>query len=177
VWQMSSREYDSWSNNTSPGCNGRSPPTLRATPTERPSPTSESPASDEAKETFVIYFKSLHAELRLLLKHLVELATKAAADRSERQVAALRNAYKDFTEALSVHACIEETILFSKLNEKVPQITDSYYWDHDRSRTTLTVIERTLGLEREHISTDLSPEAYCKLFMQVSELAAVHTRK
>jgi hypothetical protein len=40
----------------------------------------------------------------------------------------------------------------------------------------LNVIERTLGLEQDHIiSTDLSPEACCQLFMQVSELAAVHS--
>jgi hypothetical protein len=172
----SSKEHESWSNHTSPEphSNGHSP-SMRDVPSL--GTNSQTDDNNDAKDAFVRYFKSLHAELRSLLKHLVELATRVVSDRSERQVNALRSAYKDFTEALSVHACIEETILFSKLNEKVPQITDSYYWDHDKNKLSLDKIEKTLGLERDHIVADLSPETCCKLFMQVSELNAIHTSK
>jgi hypothetical protein len=61
----SSREQDSWSNNTSPGCDGRASPDARSAE-QQASPSSESAASDGAKKAFVYflttYFKSLGAE-------------------------------------------------------------------------------------------------------------------
>jgi hypothetical protein len=69
----SSREQDSWSNNTSPGCEWRASPDAKSAE-QQASPSSESPASAGAKRAFVYFlttsFKSLRAELPTLLKHL-----------------------------------------------------------------------------------------------------------
>jgi hypothetical protein len=63
----SSREHDSWSNNTNPGCDGRAFPNTKSSE-QHPSPSFEPAASDGAKKAFFSSFKSLHPEFRALLK-------------------------------------------------------------------------------------------------------------
>lgn len=152
-----------------------SSPSRRASTAVDVSPQSAE-CDDGTKEVFSSYFMSLHAELRRLLSTLVDVATEAISCRREDLVTRLRCAYTDFTDALTVHAYVEDTVLFSKLKEKVPQVTDSYSIDHTKECKQLEGIQETLGLDKNRIVKDMAPESYAKLFMQISELAAVHKR-
>lgn len=143
-------------------------------PVAAPPPVHES-ADESSKAAFKSYFMSLHAELRMLLGKVVELATEAASGSQWDTIDRLRRAYSDFTEALHVHAHIEENILFSKLNEKVPQVADSYCLDHEKDESRLETI-RGLLADGQNMGT-ASPETYAKLFMQISNLATLHTGK
>jgi hemerythrin-like domain-containing protein len=128
-----------------------------------------------AKAAFAAYFRSLHQELRMLLAQLVQAATDAVSNRDAHAVHVLRSSYQDFTEALIVHAYVEENYFFKELAAKVPHVTDSYSLDHEHETLQLKEIEAELGMDGNmRIVNDMQPAAYAKLFMKVSELAAVH---
>lgn len=122
--------------------------------------------AQEVRDRFQSYFISLHAELRMLLTKTVELATMCVANGTDAAVDNLRRAYHDFTEALSVHAHVEETVLFKELSARVPKLTESYVWDHHLEKGRLAEIENLF------LNTDSKKIA--ELFMKIAELAAVH---
>lgn len=124
-------------------------------------------AHAEMRAAFRSYFISLHAELRMLLNKVVELATTAVSNGHSDDVVGLRRAYQDFTEALSVHAYVEEHVLFSKLSERVPRVTESYNVDH--------VKEGARMAEIENIMRDMDGKKFAEVFLKIAEFAALHT--
>lgn len=130
-------------------------------------PTSvEGGAAMEVREYFRGYFKSLHNELRKILSSLVEYATIVVTSPTPEHIENLRNTYHDFTEALGVHAYIEDTILFPELSKKIPHVAESYIYDHKQEEGRLTEIKHILG-EGGHTQ-------YADLFLKISEFAALH---
>lgn len=118
------------------------------------------------RSSFESYFIALHGELRMLLQKVVELVSQCVARQDTSDVENLRRAYADFTEALSVHAFVEEHVLFKKLSDRVPNVTESYSVDH--------LLERGRLDEISNIMRDVEPKKITDLFLKISELAAVH---
>lgn len=118
------------------------------------------------QQAFQGYFFSLHAELRMLLEQLVEHATTAVSRGSPEDVNNLRRAYHDFTEALTVHAYVEEHVLFSKLSEHVPRVVESYNFDHEK--------EKSRVIEIDNIMKDLDASKAAEVFLKIAQLSAVH---
>ena len=130
-------------------------------------PTSvDGDVAEEVREYFQGYFKSLHNELRQLLSSLVEYATVVVTSPTEEHVQNLKHAYEDFTEALAVHAYIEDNILFPELSKRVPHVAESYMFDHDQERGRLTEIQSLMS--------SASPQRFADLFLKISEFAALH---
>lgn len=127
--------------------------------------TSHGP-SQLMRSSFESYFIALHGELRMLLQKVVELVSQCVTRQDSVDVESLRRVYEDFTEALSVHAYVEEHVLFKKLSDRVPNLTESYTVDH--------VIEKGRIDEISNIMKDMDPKKITDLFLKVSELAAVH---
>lgn len=119
-----------------------------------------------ACSSFEGYFMALHRELRMLLQNVVELVSQCVARPNAGVVDNLRKAYEDFTEALSVHAFMEEKVLFKRLSDKVPNVTESYTVDH--------VIEQGRMEEISNIMRNVEPKKITDLFLKISELAALH---
>lgn len=124
------------------------------------------PQSELMRSSFESYFIALHGELRMLLEKVVELVTKCVTRQDEGDVENLRKAYADFTEALSVHAYVEEHVLFKKLSDRVPNITESYTVDHE--------LEQGRMDEISNIMKKMDARKITDLFLKISELAAVH---
>lgn len=130
------------------------------------SATSNGSAHEAMRQAFQSYFFTLHAELRMLLEKLVENATTAVSRGSIEDVNNLRRAYHDFTEALTVHAYVEEHVLFSKLSEHVPRVVESYNFDHAK--------EKTRVIEINNIMKDLDASKAAEVFLKIAQLSAVH---
>lgn len=122
--------------------------------------------SPEMGSSFEIYFIALHAELRMLLHKVVEQVSQCVTNPGKCETENLRKAYHDFTEALSVHAYVEEHVLFKKLADRVPRVTESYYVDH--------MMEKGKMDEIANIIQNMEPRKIVELFLKVSELSAVH---
>lgn len=118
------------------------------------------------RSSFESYFIALHGELRMLLQKVVQLVSQCVTRPDTNDVETLRRAYEDFTEALSVHAYVEENVLFKKLSDRVPNVTESYAVDH--------LIERGRLAEIYNIMRNMDPKKITDLFLKISELAAVH---
>lgn len=118
------------------------------------------------RSSFESYFVALHGELRMLLQKVLELVSKCVAYQDMSDVHSLQKAYKDFTEALSVHAYVEEQVLFKKLAVRVPKVTESYSVDHEMERGRLDEISNIMSV--------MEPKKITELFLKISELAAVH---
>lgn len=124
-------------------------------------------ASTEVMRTsFQSYFIALHRELRMLLQKVVELVSQCVARPNASVVDNLRRAYEDFTEALSVHAYMEDKVLFKRLSDRVPNVTESYTVDH--------AIEKGRMDEISNIMRNVEPKKITDLFLKISELAALH---
>lgn len=130
------------------------------------SASSKGNSSEQMKSSFQHYFTALHAELKALLQTVVELVSHCVTHPSKCQAENLRKAYHDFTEALSVHAFVEEQVLFKKLNSRFPLITESYFIDHR--------LENKKMNEISNIMRDMEPKKIAELFLKISELSAVH---
>lgn len=130
------------------------------------SASSRGRSSEQMKSSFESYFIALHAELKALLHTVVELVSQCVTNPSKCEAENLRKAYHDFTEALSVHAYVEEHVLFKKLNSRFPLITESYAVDH--------MLEKGKIDEIANIMKDMEPKKIAELFLKVSELSAVH---
>lgn len=124
-------------------------------------------AAWEVRQHFHGYFKSLHNELRMLLSKVVECASLIVTDSRPKHIQDLRHAYHDFTEALQVHAYIEENILFPELSKKVPHLTESYHYDHAQEHGRLSEIKSIMCYMRK--------QQFADLFLKISEFAALHT--
>lgn len=124
------------------------------------------PQSQLMRSSFESYFIALHGELRMLLEKVVELVTKCVTRQDAGDVDNLRKAYADFTEALSVHAYVEEHVLFKKLSDRVPKVTESYTVDH--------ALEKGRMDEISNIMKKMDARKITDLFLKISELAAVH---
>ncbi|KAI0565590.1 hemerythrin-like protein [Gracilaria domingensis] len=122
--------------------------------------------SQQMRTSFESYFISLHGELRMLLQKVVELVSQCVTDPLKADKETLRKAYEDFTEALSVHAYVEEQVMFKKLSDRVPRVTESYSVDH--------WLEKGKMDEIANIMRDMDPQKIADLFLKISELAAVH---
>lgn len=129
--------------------------------------SSRVPSSKQMRSSFESYFIALHGELRMLLHKVVELASQCVTNPNKCEAETLRKAYHDFTEALSVHAFVEEHVLFKKLSDRVPRVTESYYVDH--------LMEKGRLDEISNIMKDMEPKKIAELFLKISELSAVHT--
>lgn len=123
--------------------------------------------SPEMRSSFESYFIALHGELRMLLHKVVEQVSQCVTNPEKCEAENLRKAYHDFTEALSVHAYVEEHVLFKKLSDRVPRVTESYYVDH--------MMEKGKMDEIANIMRTMEPKKIAELFLKVSELSAVHT--
>lgn len=134
--------------------------------TDGVSSSSTQKTSDRMRSSFEGYFIALHKELRGLLQTVVELVSECVANPDSHVLENLRIAYEDFTEALSVHAMIEEHVLFKSLAVKVPKVTESYSVDH--------VIEQGRMEEISNIMRHVDPKRITGLFLKISELAALH---
>lgn len=130
------------------------------------SASSRGPSTKQMRSSFESYFIALHAELRMLLQKLVELVSQCVTNPTSCEAESLRKAYHDFTEALSVHAFVEEHVLFKKLADRVPRVTESYYVDHMMEKGRLDEIS--------NIMKDVEPKKIAELFLKISELSAVH---
>eukprot|EP00178_Gracilaria_changii_P007186 TRINITY_DN22_c0_g1_i1.p2 TRINITY_DN22_c0_g1~~TRINITY_DN22_c0_g1_i1.p2 ORF type:complete len:696 (-),score=84.99 TRINITY_DN22_c0_g1_i1:7759-9846(-) len=122
--------------------------------------------SQQMRTSFESYFISLHGELRMLLQKVVELVSQCVTDPQKADKETLRKAYEDFTEALSVHAYVEEQVMFKKLSDRFPRVTESYSVDH--------WLEKGKMDEIANIMRDMDPQKIADLFLKISELAAVH---
>lgn len=122
--------------------------------------------SQQMRSSFESYFIALHGELRMLLHKVVELISECVTNPHKCNRDNLRKAYEDFTEALSVHAFVEEHVLFKKLSDRVPRVTESYAVDH--------LMERGKLDEIDNIMKDMEPRKVADLFLKISELSAVH---
>lgn len=122
--------------------------------------------SQQMRTSFESYFISLHGELRMLLEKVVELVSQCVTDPLKADKETLRKAYEDFTEALSVHAYVEEQVMFKKLADRVPRVTESYSVDH--------WLEKGKMDEIANIMQEMEPQKIAELFLKISELAAVH---
>lgn len=118
------------------------------------------------RSSFESYFIALHGELRMLLQKVVELISQVVAAQDTSDVENLRRAYEDFTEALSVHAFVEETVLFKKLADRVPNVTESYAVDHQMEKGRMDEIS--------NIMKNMDARKITDLFLKISDLAAVH---
>lgn len=133
---------------------------------------SHSEARAETQLAFKSYFIALHKELRALLENLVQKASANALNQglTPDEIAAneanLVGAYNDFTEAVSVHAHVEEHVLFSKLADRVPRVTESYSFDHKKEKDRITEIT--------NIMIGLDGQKAGEVFLKVAELAALH---
>lgn len=126
--------------------------------------TSHGTAHAEMRQAFESYFNSLHAELRMLLEKVVDSATSAVGSGSPDDVVNLQRAYQDFTEALSVHAYVEEHVLFSK---RAPQhVVESYNFDHRKENDRI--------LEIANIMQSLDSSKLAEAFLKIAQLSAVH---
>ncbi len=129
-------------------------------------------AHEATQLAFKSYFISLHAELRMLLENLVQKASANALNRglSEAEINQneenLQRAYQDFTEAVAVHAHVEEHVLFSKLSDRVPRVAESYSFDHKKESDRITEIN--------NIMSGLDGQKSGEIFLKVAELAALH---
>lgn len=133
---------------------------------ETSSASSRGITSPEMRSSFESYFIALHGELRMLLHKVVEHVSQCVTNPGKCEAESLRKAYNDFTEALSVHAYVEEHVLFKKLSDRVPRVTESYYVDH--------MMEKGKMDEISNIMKDMEPKKIAELFLKVSELSAVH---
>lgn len=131
------------------------------------SASTKGPSSEQMKSSFESYFIALHTELKALLHTVVELVSQCVTNPAKCEAENLRKAYHDFTEALSVHAYVEEHVLFKKLNTRFPLITESYSVDH--------MLEKGKMDEIANIMKDMEPKQIAELFLKISELSAVHT--
>lgn len=122
--------------------------------------------SQQMRSSFESYFIALHGELRMLLENVMQLVSGCVANPAKCDRETLRKAYGDFTEALSVHAFVEEHVLFKKLDDRVPRVTESYSVDH--------LLERGKLDEISNIIKDMEPQKITELFLKISELSAVH---
>lgn len=134
---------------------------------ETSSTSTKGTSSPEMRSSFESYFIALHGELRMLLHKVVELVSQCVTNPGRCDVNNLRKAYHDFTEALSVHAYVEEHVLFKKLADRVPRVTESYFVDH--------MMEKGKMAEISNIMKCMEPKKIAELFLKVSELSAVHT--
>lgn len=134
---------------------------------ETSSASSHGQSSQKMRSSFESYFIALHGELRMLLQKLVEIVSGCLAEPQKCDRELLRKAYEDFTEALSVHAFVEEHVLFKKLADRVPRVTESYSVDH--------LLEKGKLDEIANIMKDMDPRKVADLFLKISELSAVHT--
>lgn len=132
------------------------------------SSTSSHGPSELMRSSFESYFVALHGELRMLLQKVVELVTQCvtAQRTSDEHVDILRKAYEDFTEALSVHAYVEEHVLFKKLSDRVPNVTESYSVDHEMEKGRMNEIS--------NIMKNMEARKITELFLKISELSAMH---
>lgn len=135
-------------------------------PEDNTSASSHEP-SQAMRSAFQSYFISLHAELRMLLGKVVELASLCVTEPSPTHADNLRRVYEDFTEALSVHAYVEKHVLFKELAIRVPRITESYEVDHEMEQGKIEEIS--------NIMKDVDPKKIAELFIKISELSVSHT--
>lgn len=140
--------------------------TLREKVTDVDSSSSLQRQSEVMRTSFQSYFIALHRELRMLLQKVVELVSQCVARPNATVVDNLRKAYGDFTEALSVHAYMEDQVLFKRLSDRVPNVTESYTVDH--------AIEKGRMDEISNIMRNVEPKRITDLFLKISELAALH---
>lgn len=131
------------------------------------SASSQGASTQKMRSSFESYFIALHGELRMLLQKLVEIVSACLTNPQKCDRETLRKAYEDFTEALSVHAFVEEHVLFKKLSDRVPKVTESYSVDH--------LMEKGKLDEISNIMRDMEPQKIADLFLKISELSAVHT--
>lgn len=116
----------------------------------------------EMRQAFESYFISLHAELRMLLEKVVDHATAAVGSGSQEQVMNLQRAYHDFTEALSVHAYVEEHVLFQAFSH----LRESYNFEHRKEHDRIQEIS--------NIMRNLDSSSLAEVFLKITQLAAVH---
>lgn len=126
----------------------------------------EHKTSERVRSSFENYFMALHKDLRTLLQNVVELVSQCVTSPNANVVENLRKAYKDFTDALSVHAFMEDHVLFKTLAIRVPKVAESYTVDHE--------IEKGRMEEISNLMRNVDPKKVTDLFLKISELAALH---